>query len=146
MLRVLAVPGCTAAPASTIKSVTWRPCSGSSRICSLLTTELMPALRTSTSGAAAPAGSACSSGVTDGPEPRAADVAERRGRLDGDRLLERSDAEHRVDRRRPAHLQHDAGLHVGLESLQRDLEPVRADGQIRQQVAAGLAGHGRADE
>ena len=42
-----------AAPASTIRSVTWRPCSGSSRMSSLETTELMPALRTSTSGAAA---------------------------------------------------------------------------------------------
>src|SRR6266576_1678479 len=64
MLRVLDVPVCTAAPASTIRSVTWRPCSGSSRICSLLTTELMPALRTSTSGAAASTVTDCSSAPT----------------------------------------------------------------------------------
>ena len=61
MLRVLDVPVCTAAPASTIRSVTWRPCSGNSRICSLLTTELIPALRTSTSGAAASTVTDCSS-------------------------------------------------------------------------------------
>ena len=44
---------CTAAPASTIRSVTWRPCSGNSKMASLLTTVLMPAPRTSTSGVAA---------------------------------------------------------------------------------------------
>ena len=44
---------CTAAPARTMRSVTWRPWSGSSRIRSCSTTSLMPVLRTSTSGVAA---------------------------------------------------------------------------------------------
>ena len=112
-------PVCTAAPASTIRSVTWRPCSGNSQ-----------------DGLV----------VHDRADARAADVDERRRGLDGDRLLQRANAEHRIDRRRPAHLQHDARLHVGPESLERDLEPVRPGRQVRQQVAAGLIGHGRANE
>ena len=52
-LRLFGRPVSTAAPASTIRSVTWRPCSGSSTIRSCSTTSLMPALRTSTIGAAA---------------------------------------------------------------------------------------------
>ena len=63
----------------------------------------MPALRTSTSGAAA---------------------------FDRDGLLEVADRQHDVDRRRRADLQHDAGLHVGAEPLQRDLEPVRTGGRF----------------
>ncbi len=49
----LTSPVFTAAPASTIRFVTWRPCSGSSTMRSFSTTSEMPALRTSTSGAAA---------------------------------------------------------------------------------------------
>jgi hypothetical protein len=68
MLRLDEVPVCTAAPASTIRSVTWRPCSGNSRIALLSTIVLMPALRTSTSGAAA-------STVTDSSSAPTASVA-----------------------------------------------------------------------
>ena len=78
--------------------------------------------------------------------PALLDVDERRRRLHGDRFLQRANGEHRIDRRRPADLQHDAGLHVGPESLERDLEPVRPGRKVRQQVAAGLIGHGRANE
>ena len=85
----------------------------------LSTTELMPALRTSTSGAAA-------STVTDSSS--------------------RANAEHRIDRRRRAHLQHDARLPVGPESLKRHLELVRPGRKVRQQVAAGPIGHGRPNE
>jgi hypothetical protein len=49
----LTSPVLTAAPARTIRFVTWRPCSGSSTIRSFSTTSEMPALCTSTSGAAA---------------------------------------------------------------------------------------------
>jgi len=48
----LTSPVFTAAPARMIRFVTCRPCSGSSTIFWLSTTSLMPALRTSTSGAA----------------------------------------------------------------------------------------------
>ena len=92
MLRVVAMPVCTAAPARTIRSVTWRPWSGSSTIRSFSTTSLIPALRTSTIGAAA---------STD------------------DRLLEVADGQRCVDRRCRADLQNDTGLHVRAESLQR---------------------------
>ena len=41
-----------------------------------------------------------------------------------------------VDLRVRADLQHDAVLHVGVESLQHDLQLIRTDRQIRQHVAA----------
>ena len=85
MLRLSALPVCTAAPASTIRSVTLRPCSGSSTMRSFSTTSLMPALLTSTSGAA-PSTDTVSATI--------------------------ADRQHDVDRRRRADLQHDAGLHV----------------------------------
>ena len=52
MLRLSAVAVWMAAPASTIRSVTWRAWSGSSRMRSFSTTSLMPALFTSMSGVA----------------------------------------------------------------------------------------------
>ncbi len=84
--------------------------------------------------------------VHDRADARAADVDERRRGLHGDRLLERAHGERRIDRRRPAHLQDDARLHVGPESLERDLEPVGPGRKVRQHVAARVIGHGRANE
>ena len=103
----------TAAPASTIRSVTCRPCSGSSTIRSCSTTSLMPALRTSTSGAAASTETVSSRF----PTPSAALITGR-----------------------GADLQHDAGLHVGAESLQRHFQPVRTGRQVRHHVGAGVVG------
>ena len=45
-----------------------------------------------------------------------------------------------------ADLQHDAGLHVGPEPLQRDLEPVGTGRQVRHHVGAVRLGHDRAGE
>ena len=84
--------------------------------------------------------------LDDRADAGAADVHQRRRRFDGDRLLERAELEGGVDRRRRADLQHDAGLHVGAESLQRHLEPVRAGRQVRDQIGAVLVGYGRADQ
>ena len=82
----------------------------------------------------------------DRADARASDVDERCRGFDGDRLLQRADAEHRIDGRRRAHLEHDARLHVGPESLKRDLELVRPDRQVRQEVAPRVIAHGRANE
>ena len=79
----------------------------------LLDDLLMPALRTSTSGAAASTVTVSSS-VADG--------------------------ERDVDRRRGADLQHDAGLHVGAEPCERHLEPVGTGRQVRHHVASGVVG------
>ena len=71
-----------------------------------------------------------------------ADVDQWRRALDGDGLLQVSHREHNVDRRHATDLQHDAALHVGAESLQRDFQPVRAGGQVRQDVGpVGLGDH-----
>ena len=64
----------------------------------------------------------------------ALDVHERRRGVHRDAFFERADLERRVDRRRRADLQHDAGLHVGAESLEADFELVRPRRKIRQQV------------
>ena len=70
----------------------------------------------------------------------AAHIDDRRGRLDRDRLLEIADRELRVERRRGADLQHDAGLDVGTESLERHLQPVRAGRQVRHDPGAFAVG------
>ena len=51
-------------------------------------------------------------------DARAAHVHQRRRRFDRYRFLEIPNAEHRVDRGCAAHLQHDAGLDIGAETLQ----------------------------
>ena len=56
--------------------------------------------------------------VDDRADARAADVHERRRGFDGDGFLQVADAQRGVDRRRRAHLQHDARLQVALESLE----------------------------
>ena len=75
-------------------------------------------------------------------DARRTDVDERRRAFDGDGLLETAHGEHDVDRRHAAYLQHDAGLSVGSESLQRDVQPVGAGRQVRQHVRSiGLRDH-----
>ena len=54
-------------------------------------------------------------------------VDERRRGFDRDGLLDVADRKHGIDGGRGADLQHDAGLHVGAEARQRDLEPVGAE-------------------
>jgi 4-diphosphocytidyl-2-C-methyl-D-erythritol kinase len=56
--------------------------------------------------------------IDDCADARAADVHERRRGFDGDGFLQVADAQRGVDRRRRAHLQHDARLQVALESLE----------------------------
>ncbi len=72
----------------------------------------------------------------------AAHVNQRRGRFHRHGLLEVADGERRVERRRRADLQHDAGLDVGAEALQRHFEPIGADRHVRHQPGAGLVGDG----
>ena len=84
--------------------------------------------------------------VDDRADARAADVDERRRGLHRHRFLQRANGQHRVHGRCAAHLQDDARLHVRPESLERDLEPVGPGRKVRQQVAAGFIGHGRASE
>ena len=103
----LTSPVLTAAPASTMRSVTRRPWSGSSTMRSFSTTSEMPALCTSTSGVAA------STDTVSSRLPTASTA-----------LIGRSGA----------HLQHDAGLDVGAEALQRHLQPVRTGRQVRHHV------------
>ena len=79
-------------------------------------------------------------------DARAADVDERGGRFDGDRLFEIPDAERGVDGRRRADLQDESGLHVGAETLQRDLQPVWTGGKIRDHVIASGIGDDTARE
>ena len=79
-------------------------------------------------------------------DARAPHVHERRRGFHRDGLFERPKFERRVDRRRGAHLQHDAGLHVGSKALQRHFEAVRAGRQVGDNVAAVLVGDRRADE
>ena len=69
--------------------------------------------------------------LDDFADPRAAHVHERRGRLDRHRFFQVADRQRRRDHRVRVHLQHDARLHVGAESLQRHLEPIGADRQVR---------------
>ena len=86
---------------------------------SFSTTALMPALRTSTSGAAASTVTVSSSE----PSSRAALIV---GVAPTCSTM--------------------PGLHVSAESLQRDLEPVRPGGQVRDEVRAVFVGDGRAHE
>ena len=58
--------------------------------------------------------------------------------------LTRADRQRDVDLRVRADLQHDAVLHVGVESLQRHFQLVGADRQIRQHVGAVRRGDDRA--
>ena len=70
----------------------------------------------------------------DRADPGAADVHQRRCGFDSNRFLERTDLEGGIDRRGCADLEHDSGLHVGAEALQRNLEPVRTGREVRDQV------------
>jgi hypothetical protein len=74
--------------------------------------------------------------LDDVADAAAADVNQRRRRLDGDRLREAADFELRVDCWRCADLQDDAGLEIGAEALQHHLEPVRARRQVRHHVGS----------
>ena len=117
----LTSPVFTAAPAITIEIAALpAPWSGSSTIRSFSTTSEMPALWTSTSGAAA---------STDTVSSRFAD-----GRAPA------------LMRRRGANLQHDAGLRVGPESLKRHFDPIRPEREVRKNVRACLVGHDGAGE
>ena len=69
-------------------------------------------------------------------------VHERRRRLDGNRLGQLAQSKGDVDRRRRGHLQDDARLDIGAEAREHDLEPVRPDGQVRQDVRPAVVGHG----
>ncbi len=111
VLRAETLPVLTAPPARTMRSVTFRVCSGSSTIRSCSTTSLIPALRTSTSGVA----------------PATVIVSSRL-----------PNAECGVDHRVGVDLQHDTGLHVGAKPWQRDLQPVRADRHVRHGPGSGL--------
>jgi hypothetical protein len=70
----------------------------------------------------------------------AADVDDRRGGLYGDRLFKVADRQLRVERGRLADLQHDSSLRVGPESLERDLEAVRARRHVRHDPGAFAVG------
>ena len=57
--------------------------------------------------------------------------------------LDIAQGERDIDRRPRIDLQHDAGLHVGAEPLQRDFQPVGTDGQVRHRPGArGVGDHG----
>src|SRR6185369_11416051 len=64
--------------------------------------------------------------LDDVADARAAYVDQRSRRFDGDRLFDGAEGEHRVNRRCRADLQHEAGLNVGTETLERNFELVRA--------------------
>ena len=80
------------------------------------------------------------------PDAGVTRLDQRRAALDRDGLLELTELEHNGERWIRADLQDDAGLHVRAESLERRLEPVRADRQVLQHVRSGLVGHCRAGQ
>jgi hypothetical protein len=59
------------------------------------------------------------------------------------RFLDLTELQRHGERRVRADLEDDAGLHVGAESLQYRLEPVRSDRQILQHVRSPFVGHRR---
>ena len=77
-------------------------------------------------------------------DARAAHVHDRRRGFHRHGFFERAERERRVHRRRRAHLQHEPRLHVGAETLQRNLEAIRAGRQVRDQIGAGIVGDDRA--
>ena len=107
-------PVLTAAPARTIRSVTWRP----------LQRELHNPLL-----------------LDDVAEAGAPHVDERRRRHHRQRLRDVPHAQHRIDHRVRVDLQHDAGLHIGAKSLQGDLQLVRTDRHALHDPRPGLVGH-----
>ena len=69
---------------------------------------------------------------------------QRRVRGHRDLLADRADRERHVDLGVRSDLQHDAVAHVGVESLQHDLQLIGTDRQVRQRVGAVGAGEHRA--
>jgi hypothetical protein len=84
--------------------------------------------------------------IDDGADAGAADVHERRRAFDGYGLLDVAQGERDIDRRPRIDLQHDAGLHVGAEPLQRDLQLVGTDRQVRHGPGARRVRDDRARE